>query len=647
MTRWELPRLSLAIDTFSNTGGGNTLFKALGHVLVPPLVEGLLNQLAGARVAVYDPQGMFGAFAALHDVSRLAVRAVYVQNLADLKGDVLGHAPRPVSALAQDPAPDCLLVAGFDSERLQQQIAHLVPAGTRVVSFDALRLPPEMLTNTRRYLDPLNFATNFGFLRDAGGLHTRLTLCNYWSGYGAAAPRLWCRLLDADGTELATWEEVPPAAGATVVIDSAAVRERFGLGEFTGSLFIHALGVAGHDIVKYALDTYGDGGEELSATHDANAWPADYYAGLPAPADGETVWLWVQNSHPVTIPAGAIGFNVMGESEMRGFERSIPPFGTVAVDVGALFPDLRWPAQLEVTAGKYFVRPRYEVFSRHTARRRMGHANVERTDLVPDPALPGLGQWLGKGYVLPAPVLPAGRWSTEVLPTPMARGQAELPLALLCYDADGREVLRHRMGRVPREGCTAVSMDTLLTRARAELTGGWGHLELVYDFSDGGEADGWLHALFRYRQRANGHVAESSFGAHVYNVPVTYRGEPQSYTGTAPGLSTRLFLRLSSLSGTDTLCHLIYPSSAPWRPRSDTTLTLHDAHGRQVTSRAVSIPCSGSLLWRSSEMFDPAERAEAGAGAYVMIRDLTCRLFGYHGVERGEQAFSLDHMFGF
>ena len=44
-----------------------------------------------------------------------------------------------------------------------------------------------------------------------------------------------------------------------------------------------------------------------------------------------------------------------------------------------------------------------------------------------------------------------------------------------------------------------------------------GHAELVYDFRDGGEADGWLHALFRYEDRQSGHVAESSFGAHIFN----------------------------------------------------------------------------------------------------------------------------------
>ena len=46
-------------------------------------------------------------------------------------------------------------------------------------------------------------------------------------------------------------------------------------------------------------------------------------------------------------------------------------------------------------------------------------------------------------------------------------------------------------------------------------------------------------------------------------------------------------------------------------------------------------------------MFDPGERATAGDDAYIIIRDTTCRLFGYHGLINGSGAFSLDHMFGF
>jgi hypothetical protein len=46
-------------------------------------------------------------------------------------------------------------------------------------------------------------------------------------------------------------------------------------------------------------------------------------------------------------------------------------------------------------------------------------------------------------------------------------------------------------------------------------------------------------------------------------------------------------------------------------------------------------------------LFDEATRARAGTGAYVIVRDTTCRLFGYHGLLGGDGAFSLDHMFGF
>jgi hypothetical protein len=398
-------------------------------------------------------------------------------------------------------------------------------------------------------------------------------------------------------------------------------------------------------VVKYALDTYGDNPGVLSCTHDANAWPADYYAGLPAPAEGERVVLWVQNSHPCPIPPGAIRLNRMGEEAGAALEQAVPAFGSTAVDVGTLLPGARWPEQIEITAGRHFVRPRYEVIGAG-GRLRLAHPNVERTDLEPDPKLRDLSNLMGKGYLLPAPVLPVDRFRTIALPTPMARGQAELPLAAILYDAGGRGVARRSLGRLPRGHATAIDTAELLDGARLEA--GYGHIELVYDFAQGGEGDGWLHALFRYHDEATGHAAETSFGAHVFNTVLTWRGEPQSYAGRPPGLSTRLFLRLGP-EPLDTLCHLIYPASTPWHAASQTVLQLHGADGRPVAERKVEIPCSGSRLWRYSEMFDADERAAAarpGPGAYVVIRDLTCRLFGYHGL-MSDRAFSLDHMFGF
>jgi len=634
--------MGLAIRTYSNVAGGSALFKALGHPLAAPHGRALARRLAEhGPVAVYDPHGHLADFAALYSTEGWRLAGVYVQRIEDLGRRVLDQPVQPVTALASAAAAR-VLIADFDHEAHLHQIGHLVPGGAMVESFDGLRLPEALLSRPGRYLDPLNFATNLAFLRDGDGQRTRLVTANYWHGYGARGSRLWLRLFDADGGALATWEEALSDGLSGVVIDSAEVRRRFRLAPFAGSLFLHVIGAAGHDVVKYALDT--EDGETLSCTHDANAFPADLYAGLPAPAAGERVLLWVQNSHPAPIPAGAVGLRRMGRDETAWYDHEVPPFATRALDVGALLPGVTWPAQIEVVAGRHFVRPRYEVVA--NGRRRIAHANVERTDLAPDPRLAEIANLVGKGFLLPAPVMPLEGFTTTALVTPMATDQTHLPVALAVYDASGREVLRHRPGVLPRDHATAFEIDALLAEAGASLDGGTGHLELTYDLAAGAEADGWLHGLFRYRTRRGGHAAETSFGAHMFNLPITYRNEPQSYAARPPGLSTRLFLRLGRAPH-DTFCHLIYPVSAEWHRRSETRLTLFAGDGREVAVREVGIPVGGSHHWRLGETFAAAEIAAAAEGGYVIVRDLTCRLFGYHGLIGAGGAFSLDHMFGF
>jgi hypothetical protein len=124
---------------------------------------------------------------------------------------------------------------------------------------------------------------------------------------------------------------------------------------------------------------------------------------------------------------------------------------------------------------------------------------------------------------------------------------------------------------------------------------------------------------------------------------MTYRGEPQSYHGPPPGLSTRLCLRLGDYNA---FCVLIYPASARWRPRSQTQLELYGADGELLASEQRQIACSGSVRIRPLELFGIDVLRRAGRG-YMLVRDTTCRLFGYHGQEDGTGRFSLDHMFGF
>jgi hypothetical protein len=636
--------MALKIETFSNITGSSALFKALGHPLARPGIARLIERLAAkSAVALYDPNGFAATLAELADLSAVRFAGAYVQDATQIGRDVGGLKAEPVTALAGADV-GAVLVAAFDAERAVSHIRHLVPAGAEVLSLDSARLPSSMLTNPRVYLDPLNFATNLVFFRDddeGGGHHTRLVTANYWSGYGAKKTQLWCRLYGGDGKPLAEWSEDLAPGPCSVVIDSGEVRRRFGLKAFCGQIFLHVVGAAGHDVVKYALDTYGDRPSTLSCTHDTNAFPADFYAGLPAPAAGERVVLWVQNAHPIPIPPRAIGLNRMGNDKVMWFEDEVPPFGTVAVDAGLLLPALSWPDQIEIRSGRHIVRPRYEVLGPRESR--MAHANVERTDLKPDPHLPELGNLFGRGFILPAPVLSRKRYQTLVQPTPMATSQAELPLQLAVIDHEGREVARRSLGRLRRADSIAVDVDELLAESGRDLDSG--HIEVLYDFAAGKEADGWLHALFRYADRSSGHAAETSFGAHMFNTALTYRGEPQSYTGKPPGLSTRLFLRLGP-EPLETFCQLIYPASTPWHPHSETEIVLHRADGTRIASRHLAIPCGGSRAFKVHETFEAEERHRAGSHAYIVVRDLTCRLFGYHGL-MSTGAFSLDHMFGF
>jgi hypothetical protein len=630
----------LDIETFDNVKGGNVVYKALAH---PVAAEGLARLAArlnrAGAVAIYDPDGIAGPLLAL--APALDVEGIYVHDSLQVGRVRGGHAARALTDLARAPAV-CVLVAAFDAARAAARIAPFVPAGADISTLDEARLPEALMTNSKRYLDAVNFATNFVFFRDDGRFATRLTTANYWAGYGARGVRFFQRLYDAAGAVLAEWETEAPRQSGGFVIDSQEIRRRFGLPAFTGQLFIHAVGVAGHDVVKYALDTYAtDNGASLSCTHDANAWPSDRFAGLPAPREGERVVLWVQNSHAVPIPAGAMALDRMGAEAPIAINEEIPPFATCPIDVADFFPKLRWPAQLEFRAGRHVVRPRYEVTGH--GRTRIAHINVERADLVPDPGIKSLHPALGRGFLLPFPILERGRYRTIVQPTPMAQSETNMPLRIDMFAPDGGKVAEHFLGLLRRDHDVAVDLDDIL--GKDALPRG-GHAELVYDFRDGGDANGWLHALFRYESRASGHAAESSFGAHMFNTIMTYKGEPQSYNGPPPGLTTRLFLKLG-FGGRSSFCVLIYPASAAWVETSSTRLELYDADGAMLGQTQLAIACSGSAVIYPEAYFSAAQIRDAGEAGYVLIRDTTCRLFGFHGVDDRAGGFSFDHMFGF
>lgn len=631
------------LRTFDNQSGRNVFYRAAIHPMTAPLTERLIAAVGRAdSVAVYDPSGYFADLAAMYDLSGWTIDRVYVQRMEEVGQDRGGFAARPLTELGAS-AASLLFVAEFDGENRLSRLGPYRPDIAGSESFDSLRLDKGWLTNPGQYLDPLNFVSDFLFFRDADGFHTTVSTINYWHNHGAAETRLWCRLFGADGAVLADWEQTLPHGPCGITLDSADVRRRFSLGDFTGSLFVHVIGSAAHDTLKYAVDVYDDAGVTTTATHDSNPWAADFYAGLPAPAPGQTMRLWVQNCYPTPIPAGATLIRRMGDTDFTPTGPEIPPYGTAPIDIGAAFPDIAWPQQFEIRGDKYFCRPRYEI-AYGNGHRSVAHVNVERSDLKAAADLPEVTRTLGKGFILPGPLLPIADWSTTLLPTPMATWQDDIALVLRAYDSEGRLVVESPLGRRARGDQTAIELDGLL--GGTKLAGGYGHLEVSYDFAASDKGDGWLHAIFRFARRDTGRQAETSFGSHLFNVPAIWRNEPNSYLGKPPGLSTRLYLRLTDRPG-KAMCHLSYPTSGKWRDFSETDIILHRADGQEIARQRIAVPCSGSRLVDPEALFGKALLADAKGGGYVIIRDATCRLFGYHMFLGSGGGFALDHMFGF
>ena len=623
----------LDIRTFGPQGG-NVLYKALAHPVAANALVAMEQAFAGQTLAVYDPDDTARTLAALYPGLRPA--CIYVHDTEQVGlPDGFGGTKRALVDLPHTEA-DLVLALSFEDEKMRTRLDGLL--GSRTLhTLAPARLPDSMIVTGRPYLDRLNFATNFSFFRDDDRFATRLVTANYWSSYGAENLRYWMQLYDHTGQIIANWEQKVEDPASGIIVDSSEVRTRFDLPAFTGQLFIHVLGARGHDVVKYALDTWGKNGDQsLSVTHDANAWPSVRYATLPAPEGDEKLRVWIQNSHATVIPKGAITFNPMGHEDHRGVDREIGPFETYAVDVNALFPDLTWPAQLEMRSGRHLVRPRYEIEQR--GRTRIAHLNVERDNLRPDPAIKAFPPSLGRGFLLPFPILDPKHFESFIQPNPMSESLETLPVRLDIFDENGMQTASHFLGNLPRDHSTAIALHDLTDRP--------GHADLVYDFRDGGEGDGWLHALMRYRNHESDHAAETSFGAHIFNTLMTWRSEPQSYSGPPPGLTTRLFLKLGH-SELRSFCCLIHPASIEGTSKSETVLLLHGADGSLIAETTIHIAPSGSFMVRPHELFDGAHLKRAGEGGYVLIRDLTCRLFGYHGLDNGQGGFSLDHMFGF
>lgn len=84
--------------------------------------------------------------------------------------------------------------------------------------------------------------------------------------------------------------------------------------------------------------------------------------------------------------------------------------------------------------------------------------------------------------------------------------------------------------------------------------------------------------------------------------------------------------------------------------------TFDNLRGRNVAYKALAHPLAADRLARLAAslnragrvaIYDPNVLHDAGHGGCILIKDETCRLFGFHGHDDGAGRFPFDHMFGF
>ena len=163
----------LEFETYDNLRGGNVAYKALAH---PVAAEGLARIAASltrtGRVALYDPHGIAGILLAL--TPAIAVEGIYVHDSLAVGRTFGVHRTRALIDLPTARVSN-VLIASFDASRLAARIRPFLPPGAAAVTLDEAKLPGNLITNPVRYLDALNFATNFAFFRDDDLFGTRLT----------------------------------------------------------------------------------------------------------------------------------------------------------------------------------------------------------------------------------------------------------------------------------------------------------------------------------------------------------------------------------------------------------------------------------------------------------------------------------------
>ena len=160
------------------------------------------------------------------------------------------------------------------------------------------------------------------------------------------------------------------------------------------------------------------------------------------------------------------------------------------------------------------------------------------------------------------------------------------------------------------------------------------------------DADGWLHALFRYRDARSGHAAETSFGSHMFNTRADLSRRTAILFRAAAG-SFHAPLSPRRAAAVETFCHLIYPVSESVARAFDDYADLRNSNGEELAHEELRIPASGSRFWRVQDVFDESASRERRPASLCHRARRNLPAVRLSRRSSGEGSFSLDHMFGF
>ena len=503
------------------------------------------------------------------------------------------------------------------------------------------------------------------WLREANGLHTRITLRNYFSlNYGIPKPEYRFRLHDRDGQCVASWRRVA-RPDETLVIESPELAARFCLDrEFDGTLVVEVQHpkLDPPRFLRANVDYYSADGlittvheqGRLVLTPRQDAQSIVYVREDDEYETGVVLQNWYRYRRSPTEYLQRATIELLNSAGRQRIAEApaVPAGASRFMRLADLFPE----AAAFLGGGVGGLRIRSNIAIGRTIpvlrARKTGFIAVSHTVGDHDPTI------YQRDFVpssagteeLWAPVWCSFVDESEATHTEFCIFNNWLPrntyvVDIRVFDADG--VLR---AKIP--GALRLHPDETGVLVMACVLASAGVVGPFRGMVEARLSPRGDQATMPGPGMLNVNTLWSAGGAVTQSTNQSL-GHANSLSATPHFLSskrTKMFGRVVSTRDYETMLSLMNPSSEErYATASDTEIVVCDASGGQRRSSALAIPPHGSVWISLDEVFPDLSQflAETGGISSVLVRDQTVKLTGYLGVRhRRYGTIGIDHLFG-